>query len=143
MLTIVTLFINLYRYNDNRCKSLQKYLDWGEYILKLPFNLIVYTDSSITYDFEGIKPALMRYTSYMWDRFTIDRLIANGALKQTYNEAIKIVPIDKMVRAYNEMVDLINSIVSYAPTIYHYIDTQYTGTDWDYIGYKKINSFDV
>ena len=55
MLTIVTLFINLYRYNEDRCKSLDKYLRWGEYILKLPFDLVIYTDPSMLESIRSIR----------------------------------------------------------------------------------------
>lgn len=102
-----------------------------------------YTESGIDYNFEGILPALMRYTYFKWQVFNEDQLQSSGSIRQTFEESEKVIPVNKMVLAYNEMVDLLNGSDSYAPTVYHYIDTQYTGDDWIYKGFEKINSFNL
>ena len=102
-----------------------------------------YTHNSVSYVFGGIKPVLTNFVYYHWHRYMYSFLGEKGALNPQYQKLVKVVPVDKMVSAYNEAVDLINNSVDYDATVYHYMDTQYTGTDWDYTKIEKINSFNV
>lgn len=102
-----------------------------------------YDYNDITYTYEGIKPALIRFTFYEWHRWNKDRLTTSGSLRQNMKESVKVIPVDKMFTAYREMREMIYSKVAYAPTIYHYINTQYTGSLWQYEGFKKKNAWGI
>lgn len=102
-----------------------------------------YTYNGISYVFEGIKPALMRYSYFEWQNWNKDRLASSGSLKQNFKESQKVIPVQKMYTAYREMLEMVESAVAYAPTIWHYIETQYTGTNWEYQGFEKKNAWGI
>lgn len=106
-------------------------------------NGTTYTYNDESYIYPGVKTALMRHSYYDWQRWNADQLTSSGGIKQSYKEATKIIPADKMVTAINEMVDMVISSDAYEPTIYHFIDTQYTGDNWDYKGFEKINQYNL
>lgn len=98
-----------------------------------------YTVNDIEYNYEGIKPSLMRYSYYHWQRWKATDLNKNGAIVQSFENSVKVIPAKRMFKAYNEMCDDINGSEAYRPTVYHYIYNNYTGDLWDYKGFKKIS----
>jgi hypothetical protein len=66
-----------------------------------------YSYGGVTYTYEGIIPALVRYSFYEWQRWNKDRLTASGSLKQNFKESQKVIPVDKIYTAYREMREMV------------------------------------
>lgn len=118
-----------------------KYPDGGFYDNFV--NGTTYTEDSVSYVYPGIKPVLVKFVYYWWHRNTATILGEKGELKANYQKLVKTIPVNKMVSAYNDAVDLIDNNISYDATVYHYLNTQYTGTDWDFTRINKINAFNI
>lgn len=104
---------------------------------------VVYTDNSINYDYKGIKPVLIKFVYYYWQVETSSILAESGELTNNQKNSKKIIPANKMVRSYNDAIDLICDSRSYSPTVYKYLDYEGTFTDWIFTKRGKINTFNL
>lgn len=102
---------------------------------------VEYTENDIDYVYAGIKPVLVLYIYYWWERNNASRLQEAGELVQGFEESEKVIPANKMASAYNEMCLLIENPDSYEATVYQFLLTQYDGTEWVYKQTKPINEF--
>lgn len=102
-----------------------------------------YTYNGVTYNYLGVKDALIRYTYFHWHEYNKNRLQSAGAVRQGYEKSQKVMPADRMYTGWREMLSLINGDLQYQPTIYHFIDTQYTGDDWYYVGFEENNAWGI
>lgn len=106
-----------------------------------------YTHNSISYVYPGIRPILVKFIYYYWQRETYNWLAERGALKPTYKNSSQIVPETKMITAYNKACDEIYNNKDYSPTVYRFLydmnmDNGYF-PDWDYTNICKINPFGI
>jgi len=102
-----------------------------------------YVVDLIHYDYKGIKPVLIKFIFYYWQKETVSILGESGELSNNQINSTKIIPINKMVASYNDGVDLIKSSRTYAPTVYKYLYDEGTFTDWIFTKREKINSFNL
>jgi hypothetical protein len=107
---------------------------------------VEYINDTITYVYPGIKPVLTKFMYYYWQVDAAQNLGEKGSLNPTLLNSQKVIPAEKMTRAYNEAVDLIKNGRTYSPTVYnfllHYQDDDYF-PDWDYTKHYKINPYNL
>jgi hypothetical protein len=115
----------------------QKWLDF--------LNGADYTVNSVVYPFAGIKPVLVKFIYYHWQRETVSILGESGELYSNTNRLLKVVPRNKMVSAYNKACYEVSNCDSYSPTVYHFL-TEHPTYDFDdlvFKGIEKINTYNL
>ena len=102
-----------------------------------------YVVDSVHYDYKGIKPVLLKFIYYYWQKENASILAESGELVNNQINARKVIPINKMVAAYNEGIDLIYNSRSYSPTVWHYLQNDGTFTDWVFTQREKLNTWGI
>ena len=102
-----------------------------------------YTYDSVKYKFLGIKPILIKFVYYYWQRKTAVDLAQSGALNKTLKNAVQIIPVNEMVRAWNDAVNDIKNVRIYGTTVYNFLDHMQDNNgwfgDWDYTSFETIS----
>lgn len=98
-----------------------------------------YIDNDIHYDYKGIKPVLIKMIYYYWQVETASILAESGELTNNQINSKKVIPKSKMVRSYNDGLDLIYNSRPYSPTVYNYLVNDGTFTNWIFTKRDKLN----
>lgn len=137
---ILTQILGEIEYNDYIANPSNT--EWGYFV-----DGHTYTYNSESYVYPGIKPILTKFLYYYWQVETSSSLAESGQLKKNLVNSIQIVPAHKMVRAYNEAIDLISNDREYSPTVYNFLDHMQSENDyfpdWEYTTFEKINTFNL
>lgn len=137
---ILTQILGEQEYNDyvtNRTND-----EWDDFV-----DGVTYIYDSVTYVYPGIKPVLTKMIYYYWQVDAQQRLGERGSLNPTLLNSQKIIPRQKMSRAFNEAKDEIRNVRTYSPTVYHFLlhmqENEDYFPDWEYTEFYHINEYNL
>jgi hypothetical protein len=137
---ILTQILGEQEYNDYIANPTET--EWVNFV-----DGVTYTYDSISYVYPGIKPVLTKMMYYYWQVDAQQRLGERGSLNPTLLNSDKVIPRQKMVRAFNEAKDEIRNNRTYSPTVYHYLYHMQENNDyfpnWEYTEFYHINQYNL
>jgi hypothetical protein len=97
-----------------------------------------YNYNGVEYVYKGIKPILIKFIYFFWQKAKRSILSENGEIKKG-----SIYPLSKMVLAYNSAIDLIQDNYNYNASVYNYMIHSGLFTNLLFSEFKKVNTWGV